>query len=256
MKKINRLALFIASIAFPAAVDLPVLADGPFRPNAFIVRFYQFGFVDTNTQAVFEILNSPTGVDVDLSQPGSISVLANNVRPIQSGTYNTGYAVISNRYRISGNDGTGCYVSAGNYTISNIGGVAGYAAATNNQALAATPSNTAVLLENTFGPVTDPTYFGPATPRVSSTANNNVVNLTTYLTTAAQPLNINILGAPATRERTLFLGTFASPITISPSSNGVIRFTVGINNTFRLADGCTALRLDQNTEFGMSVNVE
>ncbi len=231
----------------------PAKSQNLFRPSSFVVRFYQIGFADTGSGSRFEIFNSPTGLDIDLADPGS-TVLTANVRPLSPGSYNSVYVVISNRYRLAGSDGTGCYISSGNYTISNIGGVAGYSSFTNNLANAATVSNPAVLWENTFGAVTDPGFFGPVTPAVTGSVNNNVVNLISFLATAADPLNPNAPGDRSTRERNTFFGTLSQPINILQQSNGSIQFTVNTSRAANLSPACDRFNTGPDIQFGFLVS--
>lgn len=253
---------FFRALSFPTLVTLlsepiPALADGVFRPTSFVVRFYKMGFVNTNTGSVFEILDSSNGVDVDLANPGNLNVLANNVRAVVPGSYNAVYSVIRNVYQLSGLDGNGCFVAAGNFTVGTVAGGWGYAAATNNPALAASPSNPAQLTENQFGGFPAPGSFGPVNPRVTASANNNVATLQSYLTTAANPTNINIGGGLATRERNLFIGTLPNgTVEITPSSRGRITFTVGTNNSGELAGGCQRFNFSNNIQWGMFVETE
>ena len=255
----KRVSLALAGTILSSLYSLSALADGRFSPSTFRVTFYEIGFVDPNTGLKFEILNSTSGTEIDFSTPGSASVLADNIRPPGRGTYTHAYAVISNRYKLAGNDGTGCYLSSGNYTVGIVGSDWGYASTTTNSSSAATAANPAVLWENTYGLITNtdpnlpPGAFGPENPNVTASVNNNVASLVTYLTTASQPTSTNISGARTTRERVYFLGSLSQPITIDSSSGGNIAFTISASNSGQLSNGCTRFSLGGNIAFGMNV---
>jgi hypothetical protein len=257
-KRISFLAL--AGTVLSNLFALKAIADGTFSPSTFRVTFYEIGFINPTTGEKFEILNSTSGAEIDFSNPGSANVLADNVRPPARGTYTHTYAITSNRYKLAGNDGTGCFISSGAQTIAINGSFMGYSSATTNAASAATSANPAVLWDNTFGLITnnDPNLpagaFGPATPNIVASVNNNVASLTSYLTTASQPTNTNVPGARTTRERTLYLGSLPQAVTIDSSSGGNISFTISATNSGLLYGNCTAFRFNGAAiAFGMYV---
>jgi hypothetical protein len=256
-KRISFLAL--AGTVLSNLFALKAIADGAFSPSTFRVTFYEIGFIDPSTGEKFEILNSASGAEIDFSNPGSANVLADNIRPPARGTYTHGYAIISNRYKLAGNDGTGCFISSGAQTIAINGASLGYASTTTIAANAATAANPAVLWENTYGLITNDNpnlpagAFGPVTPNITASVNNNVSSLEAHLTTASQPTNTNNPGARTTRERTLFLGSLPQAVTIDSSSGGNISFTISATNSGLLYGGCTAFRFNGNIAFGMVV---
>ena len=213
----------------------PAYADGIFRPSSFKVTFYEIGFRDSVTGNRTAIFQNSSGTQVDLSQPTTLSLIT-GVRP-QNGTYDQGYALISNSIVLAGTDGNGCYIRAG-ATASSSNGT--FAIVTNNAALRGEGTTTETSWNGSLGPVT---------PTVTSTVNGSAVSsLSNYLVSSTNPTP----NGGGTINRFLFLGALAKPVIISDSNSGTVTYTVDTSRALEIGLGCGAV-FYTGTKFNISV---
>ena len=232
-------------ITFSYLINLsPLLSShsGPhFTPTKYLVKFYQMGLINPQTLQAFEILNSSTGVEVDLSKKGNVSTLARGVKPLP-GTYTHIYGLVSNTYVVAGSNGT-CYTKAGSYNKSSVLGMTGWAAVTTNKS----ESGEAVITEQSF--LNGNANFGPVTPNtLINVQGNPVTSMALYLTNSSNPYVIS-----NNPNRSLYLGELPSPITVNNTSKGEIIITFDSTNGGSFDNNC-ALGLDLiDNKFGISI---
>ena len=87
--------------------DTYVYGSNSTRPDSLKVTFYQLGIANSDFTKVFSVLNSESGVEVDISDQNSVNNMATGVTPVV-GTYTHLYAVVSNTYKMKGSS-NGCY---------------------------------------------------------------------------------------------------------------------------------------------------
>ena len=122
-KQILKTASFISlfSISFltsrPALSDVYQYGSNSTRPDSFKVTFYELGLTNSDFTKVFSVLESESGVEVDISDPASINNMASGVTP-EAGTYTHTYAVISNSYKLKGSS-NGCYTKSTSVNMSD-----------------------------------------------------------------------------------------------------------------------------------------
>jgi hypothetical protein len=235
MSNLKALRFAITSL-LAIGISSTAKADGIFRPTSFKVTFYEIGLRNSSTGARNPIFQSNDGRQVNLSNPATIN-LANGGRP-QSGSWDQAYALFSNTIGLAGTDGAGCYIRGGASDTDSDGS---WEIVTNNAAL----SGEATTTETSFGFG----FLGPGTPAVASSVNGTAVNnLRSYLVSSTNP----IPGGGGAIDRFLFIGTLASPVTITDSNSGTINYTVNTSRALETSGGCASVSYS-NTTFNISI---
>ena len=93
--------------ARPDLTDTYTYGSNSTRPDSLKVTFYKLGIGNSDFTKVFSVLDSESGVEVDISDQNSINNMATGVSPVV-GTYTHMYAVVSNTYKMKGS-ANGCY---------------------------------------------------------------------------------------------------------------------------------------------------
>ena len=246
------------------------------------VTFYQLGLTNSDFTKLFPVLNSTTGVEVDIADENSVNNMITNVKPI-TGTFTHLYSVISNTYKIKGSS-NGCYTKnvSVNHTDSifdaSVSRKNGSIFMTNAQldAWPAATSNSAEfgeasVTEQVFGVGPDgesdqPTAndaYGPVTASTNISVGGNEVNSAViYLTNSSAPtdyvpgdtLRANIPAA-STRDRALYLGELSSSLVVEDGSKGVVQIYFDYSNGLAFDDDCDAVKFNSG-DFDMSVITE
>ena len=256
-----------------------VFGSNSTRPDSLKVTFYQLGIANSDFTKVFSVLNSESGIEVDISDQNSVNNMATGVKPV-IGTYTHLYAVVDNTYKMKGS-ANGCYTK--NTSVNQSNGVFdaanttkdgttictdctydGWSAATSNSA----EFGEASLREQAFGVDSngDPDFvgaYGPATPSTSiSVGGNEVLSAKMYLTNSSNPYSVveegtavNDLPASSTRDRVLYVGELSSSVLVSDNSKGVVQIYFDYSNGLAFSDDCDAVRFNSG-DFDMSVITE
>ena len=278
------LSIFSLSLfnAKPGLTDTYVYGSNSTRPDSLKVTFYQLGLTNSDFTKLFPVLNSTTGVEVDIADENSVNNMITNVKPI-SGTFTHLYSVISNTYKIKGSS-NGCYTKnvSVNHTDSifdaSVSRKNGSIFMTNAQldAWPAATSNSAEfgeasVTEQVFGVGPDgesdqPTAndaYGPVTASTNISVGGNEVNSAViYLTNSSAPtdyvpgdtLRANIPAA-STRDRALYLGELSSSVVVEDGSKGVVQIYFDYSNGLAFDDDCDAVKFNSG-DFDMSVITE
>ena len=264
------LGLFSAK---PVTSDTWVFGSNSTRPDSLKITFYQLGITDSNFTKVFSVLNSESGVEVDISDQNSINNMATGVKPV-IGTYTHLFSVISNTYKMKGS-ANGCYTKNTSTSLSNNifnasnatkNGVSlgqdefdGWAAATSNSA----EFGEASLKEQSFtvddnGPNHSNAY-GPSAPSTNiSVGGNEVLSARMYLTNSSNPYSYveegtSLSDLPSSaRDRVLYLGELSTPVVVEKNSNGIVQVYFDYSNGLAFDDDCDAVKFNSG-DFDMSV---
>ena len=284
-KQILKTAYFIAlfSVSFltsrPALSDVYQYGSNSTRPDSFKVTFYELGLTNSDFTKVFSVLDSESGVEVDISDQNSINNMASGVKPV-TGTYTHLYGVISNVYKIKGSS-NGCYTK--NTSVSMSDGAFSAAASTRNGEVfctncgfdswsAATSDSSefgeAVVTEQTYsvgsdGEPDDEGGYGPVTPATNfSVGGNEVLSAKTYLTNSGNPYSfvasgtaVSDLPASSTRDRALYIGELSSQVIVDETSSGTVQIYFDYSNGLAFDDNCEAIKINSG-DFDMSVITE
>ena len=94
------LSIFSLSLfnAKPVLTDTYVYGSNSTRPDSLKVTFYELGVSNSDFTKTFPVLNSTSGVEVDIADENSVNNMITNVKPVP-GTYTHLYSVISNTYK-------------------------------------------------------------------------------------------------------------------------------------------------------------
>ena len=275
------LSIFSLSLfnAKPGLTDTYVYGSNSTRPDSLKVTFYQLGIANSDFTKVFSVLNSETGVEVDISDQNSVNNMATGVKPV-IGTYTHLYAVINNTYKMKGS-ANGCYTK--NTSVNQSNGVFdaanttkngtttctdctydGWSAATSNSA----EFGEASLREQAFGVGNDGEpdssgAYGPGTPSTNlSVGGNEVLSASMYVTNSSNPYSfvaegtaLNDLPASSTRNRMLYVGELSSSVIVSDNSKGVVQIYFDYSNGLAFDDDCDAVKFNSG-DFDMSVITE
>ena len=275
------LSIFSLSLfnAKPGLTDTYVYGSNSTRPDSLKVTFYQLGIANSDFTKVFSVLNSESGVEVDISEQNSVNNMATGVKPV-IGTYTHFYSVIKNTYKMKGS-ANGCYTK--NTSVNQSNGVFdaanttkdgttictdctydGWSAATSNSA----EFGEASLREQAFGVDSngDPDFvgaYGPATPSTSiSVGGNEVLSAKMYLTNSSNPYSVveegtavTDLPASATRDRALYVGELSSQVVVTDDSKGIVQIYFDYSNGLAFDDDCDAVKFNSG-DFDMSVITE
>ena len=275
------LSIFSLSLfnAKPGLTDTYVYGSNSTRPDSLKVTFYQLGIANSDFTNVFSVLNSESGVEVDISDENSINNMATGVKPVV-GTYTHIYGVISNTYKMKGSS-NGCYTKNTSVDLSN--GVFdaanttkngttdctdctydGWSAATSNSA----EFGEASLREQAFGvgdegEPSSATSYGPGTPSTNiSVGGNEVLSAKMYVTNSGAPYTFVAAGtafsdlpASSTRDRMLYVGELSSQVVVSDNSKGTVQIYFDYSNGLAFDDDCDAVKFNSG-DFDMSVITE
>ncbi len=259
--------------------DTYVYGSNSTRPDSLKVTFYQLGITNSDFTKVFSVLNSESGVEVDISNQNSINNMATGVTPVV-GTYTHLYAVISNTYKMKGSS-NGCYTKNTSVNQSNSvfdaadstkNGTTfcsncafdGWSAATSNSA----EFGEASLREQSFGVGNDGEpdssgAYGPAIPSTNlSVGGNEVLSAKMYATNSSNPYSIvdentavSELPASSTRDRMLYVGELSSQVVVTDDSKGTVQIYFDYSNGLAFDDDCDAVKFNSG-DFDMSVITE
>ena len=284
-KQILKTASFISlfSVSFltlkPALSDVYQYGSNSTRPDSFKVTFYELGLTNSDFTKVFSVLDSESGVEVDISDQNSINNMASGVTPV-TGTYTHLYAVIDTTYKLKGSS-NGCYTK--NTSVNQSDG--GFDAATSTKngdvfctsctfdSWSAATSNSsefgeAIITEQTFsvgsnGEPDSSEGYGPVTPATNiSVGGNEVSSATTYLTNSSNPYSfvasgtaISDLPASSTRDRALYIGELSSQVIVDETSSGTVQIYFDYSNGLAFDDDCDSIKINSG-DFDMSVITE
>ena len=275
------LSIFSLSLfnAKPGLTDTYVYGSNSTRPDSLKVTFYQLGIANSDFTKVFSVLDSESGVEVDISEQNSVNNMATGVKPV-IGTYTHLYAVVDNTYKMKGS-ANGCYTK--NTSVNQSNGVFdaanttkngtttctdctydGWSAATSNSA----EFGEASLREQAFGVGNDGEpdssgAYGPGTPSTNlSVGGNEVLSASMYVTNSSNPYSfvaegtaLNDLPASSTRNRMLYVGELSSSVIVSDNSKGVVQIYFDYSNGLAFDDDCNAVKFNSG-DFDMSVITE
>ena len=259
--------------------DTYVYGSNSTRPDSLKVTFYQLGIANSDFTKVFSVLNSESGVEVDISDQNSINNMATGVTPVV-GTYTHLYAVISNTYKMKGSS-NGCYTK--NISVNQSNSVFdaanttkngtttctnctydGWSAATSNSA----EFGEASLREQAFGVdnAGEPSNvgaYGPAIPSTNlSVGGNEVLSAKMYVTNSSDPYSnvdentaVSELPASSTRDRMLYVGELSSSVVVTDNSKGTVQIYFDYSNGLAFDDDCDAVKFNSG-DFDMSVITE
>ena len=259
--------------------DTYVYGSNSTRPDSLKVTFYQLGIANSDFTKVFSVLNSESGVEVDISDENSVNNMATGVTPVV-GTYTHLYAVISNTYKMKGSS-NGCYTK--NISVNGSNAVFdaanttkngttyctnctydGWSAATSNPA----EFGEASLREQAFGVdnAGEPSNvgaYGPAIPSTNlSVGGNEVLSAKMYVTNSSNPYSIvdentavSELPASSTRDRMLYVGELSSSVVVTDNSKGTVQIYFDYSNGLAFDDDCDAVKFNSG-DFDMSVITE
>ena len=280
-KTATTISIFSLSLfnAKPGLTDTYVYGSNSTRPDSLKVTFYQLGITNSDFTKVFSVLNSESGVEVDISDQNSINNMATGVTPVV-GTYTHLYAVISNTYKMKGSS-NGCYTknisvnqsnSVFDASITTKNGATyqtntsydGWSAATSNSA----EFGEASLREQGFGVGNDGEpdmvgAYGPAVPSTNlSVGGNEVLSAKIYVTNSSNPYSIvaegtsvSDLPASSTRDRMLYVGELSSSVVVTDNSKGTVQIYFDYSNGLAFDDDCDAVKFNSG-DFDMSVITE
>ena len=275
------LSIFSLSLfnAKPGLTDTYVYGSNSTRPDSLKVTFYQLGIANSDFTKVFSVLNSESGVEVDISEQNSVNNMATGVKPV-IGTYTHFYSVIKNTYKMKGS-ANGCYTK--NTSVNQSNGVFdaanttkdgttictdctydGWSAATSNSA----EFGEASLKEQSFGVGNDGEpdssgAYGPATPSTNlSVGGNEVLSAKMYVTNSSNPYSsvdentaVSELPASSTRDRMLYVGELSSSVVVNDNSKGTVQIYFDYSNGLAFDDDCDAVKFNSG-DFDMSVITE
>ncbi len=280
-KTATTISIFSLSLfnAKPSLADTYIYGSNSTRPDSLKVTFYQLGITNSDFTKVFSVLNSESGVEVDISDQNSINNMATGVTPVV-GTYTHMYAVISNTYKMKGSS-NGCYTKNTSTNMANSVFDAanttkngtnyctncsydGWSAATSNSA----EFGEASLREQAFGvdKAGEPSNtgaYGPAIPLTNiSVGGNEVLSAELYLTNSSNPYStvaedIAAIDLPAssTRDRALYVGELSSSVVVADNSKGTVQIYFDQSNALAFDDDCDAVKFNSG-KFDMSVITE
>ena len=265
--------------AKPGLTDTYVFGSNSTRPDSLKVTFYQLGITNSDFTKVFSVLDSESGVEVDISDQNSINNMATGVTPVV-GTYTHMYAVVSNTYKVKGS-ANGCFTKNTSVRMANNVFDAlnstkngegycnnctfhGWSAATTNSS----EFGEASLREHSFGlnSSNEPNYgdsYGPVTPSTNlSVGGNEVKSAKMYLTSSSNPYSfvaegtaVSDLPASSTRDRALYIGELSSSVVVSDDSKGTVQIYFDYSNGLAFDDDCDAVKFNSG-DFDMSVITE
>ena len=280
-KTATTISIFSLSLfnAKPGLTDTYVYGSNSTRPDSLKVTFYQLGITNSDFTKVFSVLNSESGVEVDISDQNSINNMATGVTPVV-GTYTHFYSVISNTYKITGSS-NGCYTknisvnqsnsvfdatntTKNGTTICTNCSYDGWSAATSNSA----EFGEASLREQAFGVdgSGNPDFvgaYGPAIPSTNlSVGGNEVLSAKMYVTNSSNPYStvdeetaVSELPASSTRDRMLYVGELSSSVVVTDDSKGTVQIYFDYSNGLAFDDDCDAVKFNSG-DFDMSVITE
>ena len=281
LKTASFISLFSVSILTlkPALSDIYQYGSNSTRPDSFKVTFYELGLTNSDFTKVFSVLDSESGVEVDISDQNSINNMASGVTPV-TGTYTHLYGVIGTTYKLKGSS-NGCYTK--NTSVNMSDGAFAAATSTKNGEvfctncgfdswLAATSNSSefgeAVITEQTFSVGSDgepdsSDGYGPVTPATSiSVGGNEVLSAKTYLTNSSNPYSfvasgtsVSDLPASSTRDRALYIGELSSQVIVDDTSSGTVQIYFDYSNGLAFDDDCDSIKINSG-DFDMSVITE
>ena len=280
-KAATTISIFSLSLfnAKPGLTDTYVYGSNSTRPDSLKVTFYQLGITNSDFTKVFSVLNSESGVEVDISDQSSVNNMATGVKPL-IGTYTHIYGVVDNTYKMKGS-ANGCYTKNTSVNQSNAVFDAanstkngepfcpnceydGWSAATSNSA----EFGEASLREQTYcaGNDGEPDCtdgYGPVIPATNiAVGGNEVLSAKMYFTNSSNPYSIipegtaaNDLPASSTRDRTLYIGELSSQVVVNNNSKGIVQIYFDYSNGLAFDDDCNAVKFNSG-DFDMSVITE
>jgi len=263
----------------PAIADIQY-GENSLRPESLKVTFYEVGLASDDLIDRFSVLDSSSGVEADIADENSVKDLVKGIKA-NAGTYTHFYAVISNTYKVKG-AAKGCYTKAGNYNL--VDRVFDYNEYTENgikvpctncqndawSATSTSPSSfgEATITELAYGVDNSgqPDFegaYGPASPSTAiSVGGIEVKSMNMYLTNSSNPYDfiddttpVNQLPAASTRNRVLYIGELAQPVTVEEGSKGTVQLYFDFSNGIAFDDNCDSLKFNSNN-FDMSVITE
>ena len=274
------LSIFSLSLfnAKPGLTEI-VYGSNSTRPDSLKVTFYQLGISNSDFTKVFSVLDSESGIEVDISDQNSVNDMASGVKPAV-GTYTHFFAVIKNTYKMKGS-ANGCYTK--NVSVNKSNDIFNASSVTEDgvstdgsflyDAWSAATSNPAEfgeasLREQAYGVESDgePDFaeaYGPVVPLTNlSVGGNEVISAKMYLTNSSNPYSIveegtaiNDLPLSSTRDRSLYFGELSSPVIVSDNSEGIVQIYFDYSNGLAFDDDCDAVRFNSG-DFDMSVITE
>ena len=234
-----------STVILSSLISIPTLSEQRFTPTKHVVKFYSLGLSNSDRSVLFKVLDNSEGIDVDLAKPGEISKLATGIKAV-AGTYTHIYGIVSNTGTVAGSTGT-CYLKAGSYNKASSGGYTGWAAHTTNES----ESGDAVLTEQDFDPGNN--SYGPVTPNTSITVQGTKVSdMKLYLTNSSAPYTTST-DASLSRDRSLYFGELASPITVKDASQGQVIVTFDVTEGAAFDDSCAVGMDTDNYKFTFSI---
>ena len=281
----------VVSLAFlnvePVLAEIFARGINSADPEYLKLSFYEIGLaegIDISSTTKFTVFDSTSGVELDISDPNSVTNLATKVKAI-AGTYKYFYAVAGNEFKAKASS-EGCYtLNSNNQFINESDGVYngayvydndnnlvlsqealydGWPAATSDPA----KFGEALIRTQTYATGSDgepnKTYgYGPLrAPDKVSIGGNEVIAPTIYLTNSEAPYSIvpegtavSDLPPSSTRDRTLFIGELSTPIVIEDNSSGVVQIYLDAREGLGFDTDCDALKFN-GLYFDMSVITE
>ena len=291
IKKMKNLILKIATTISIFSLSLfstkPVISDtyifgsNTTKPDTLKVLFYQLGLTTSDFTNIFSVLDSESGVEVDISDQNSVNDLVTGITP-SPGEYTHIYALISNIYKVKASS-NGCYTkgvsvdqkyavfdvstySKNGVTINNLPGDAwdGWLAASDdsNEFAQASLRDHSYGLSSNNTPKYGNSYINPNPPNTNiSIGGLEVSSITQALTNSSNPYTIteatspNELPPSSTRDRVLYYGELSSTVVVPENSNGIVQIVFDYSNGIAFSDDCSAVKFNSG-DFDMSVITE
>ena len=255
-------------------------------PEYLKLTFYEIGLaegIDISETTKFTIFDSTSGLELDISNPDSVTDLATEVKAIP-GTYKYFYAVAGNEFKAKASS-EGCYtLNSYNQFINESDGVYDGAYVTDNDNPDNFYKSYAVAFDGWLAATSDPDNFGEALLRVQTYASGfdgepdqnygygpysapdkvsiggiEVLKPTIYLTNSAAPYftvpegtDVNDLPLSSTRDRTLFIGELQTPVVIKDNSSGIVQLYLDARDGLGFDTDCDAVKFN-GLYFDMSV---
>lgn len=258
-------------------------------PEYLKLTFYEIGLskgIDISKTTKFTVFDSTSGVELDISDPNSVTNLVTGVKAIP-GTYNYFYAVAGNEFKAKASS-EGCYtLNSDNLFINESDGVYDGAYVTDNDNRDDFYEAPGASYDGWLAATSDPDKFGEALLRIQTYASGSdgepdqtygygpfsapdrvsiggieVLKPTIYLTNSAAPYvtvpegtDVSDLPPSSTRDRTLFIGELLTPVVIKDDSSGIVQLYLDARDGLGFDIDCDAVKFN-GLYFDMSVITE
>ena len=212
-------------------------------PSSFKVTFYQLGFYNATTGDLYPILNSDSGVEVDITNASAGSVLASGAADPPAGIqYNYIYGITKNQFKLK--------VATAHCATKAVSNTFNGTALTGPVATAV--SSNAGELVDTFTGYSNGSggsYNGPETTTIvpSGTGVTKATAITQQLILKSNPLT-PLVATSRAADSVLYLGNLGSFVTPSSYPNKKVTFGFRLTNAAELY--CSA----NNSNWGYGVN--